>query len=136
VRAGACAALRHDLVDLLIDTLIEPGLLRVGLIGGDLTGGNCLVDARMGCILQRCRDISRGLAVSLGHVGERLARKLGMQLLWGNANGGCRGVQAADAAAARATSTEATGEAFAAGWETSVGTRLANRRLQLGGGGA
>src|SRR5438477_113837 len=59
-----------------------------------------------------------------------------MQLLWGNANGGCRGVQAADAAAARAASTEATGDAFPAGWETSVGTRLANRRLQLGGGGA
>ena len=58
-----------------------------------------------------------------------------MQLLRRDADGRRRGAKL-NAAAVRATPAEPAWEALAAGWEASVGARLANRGFQLGGGDA
>src|SRR5437660_4487549 len=69
VSTGAGAALRNDLVDLLVDALVDLRLLGVGLVGGQSASGGCLIDARVRRVLQRRCHVGRALAMCLGPFG-------------------------------------------------------------------
>jgi hypothetical protein len=85
--AWAALTLLAHLVHLLVDALVDLGLLLVGLVGGETAGRDRLVDALLRGVLQRVGDIGRVLAVGLGDLGQRLAGQLLPQLVGRNANG-------------------------------------------------
>jgi hypothetical protein len=92
-----------DLVDLLIDALVDRGLVRGCLCRGQFAGRDCLVDTRVRCILQRRRDVSGGLAVRLGNLGQGFAVELCSELIGRDADGGGGGGQVFSETASTAT---------------------------------
>lgn len=72
-RRTGSAALPHHLVDLQVNPLIDLRLLRVGLVRGESTSRDRLIDAGVRRVLERRRDIGTGFAVGRGDFGQRLA---------------------------------------------------------------
>src|SRR5438132_185213 len=130
--AGAAwATLRKRLVDELIDALIGLRLLRVGLIGRQATIGDRLVDTLVRGVLERRRDVGRGLTVRLGDLRQRLALNLGAQLLWGDAEGGGGGVQVTAEAFAALAAAATAREALALRWKSGVRAGLGDGGVQV-----
>src|SRR5207248_727819 len=84
---AAWATLWRDLVHQLIDARIRVGLRRSGINPVQLIVGGSLVDVLVRSVLQRGGDVVCGLAMRLGHLRQRLARQLSLQLLGRNAYG-------------------------------------------------
>ena len=73
--------------------MIHIRLLLGRLRGGDSTRGDRLVDTRVRGVLQRRRNVTRGLVVRLRDLRQGLAAQLGAQLLGGDANRRRRGAE-------------------------------------------
>src|SRR5919199_2877917 len=123
---AARAALRQHLVDELVDALSGILLARVGLVGRQPAGGDLLVDALVGRVLERGRHIVGGLAVRLGDLRQGLAGQFRAQLIGGDADR--RGGVVAGCACAAAMPTAAPPRTRTATPAT------ATRRKELGRG--